>query len=245
MPGPALARSKRISRWDSTRIYDVGGREYPSVTSVIGMMDKPALVPWAAKMAAEYAVENREAVALLDDDDAVTLIKSNWRKQRDKAANFGTDVHKYIEDGVTPEDTRAAAYVASAGVYLEEHVTQVISQETTIVNVDEGYAGTADLFALQGHEFFVADWKSGSGLYESAAMQLVALSNGTHYVNDDGTLVPITEWPYYGHGVRLTATGYELKTVRMNGLSARLMWKAFTGLIPAWHMKVGGDPWDK
>ena len=98
MSTPALSRRMIYGRWnEQTRVYDIPGHpSMPSVTSVIGMKNKPALINWAAKLAAEYSQEHREALNELDPEAAVDAIKGSWRRHRDKAADFGTAVHDAI-----------------------------------------------------------------------------------------------------------------------------------------------------
>lgn len=243
---PLLAHSKRIDQWNNTRVYEIEGKEYPSVTSIIGLLDKPALISWAAKLSAEYAVAHLDAIALLPAADAINLVKRNWRGERDRSADFGTYVHDLIDQDIMPAtDTKEYGYVAAAATYMDDQGLTPVAQERTIVNKQAGYAGTADLFAVQENRLIVSDWKTGNGLYESAAMQLVALANATHYADENGNLVAIEEYPDEGHAVRLHPAGYELRTVDMGGENAQIMFAAFVSLIDVWRMKVHNKYWDK
>ena len=246
MTKPLLARSKRINRWNNTRVYEIQNKEYPSVTSIIGMLDKPALINWAAKLSAEYAIEHATALALLPPADAVKVVKGSWRGARDESADFGTYVHDLIEqDTMPPKDSKAWPYVQAAAQYMDDQGLTPIAQERTVVNVKAGYAGTADLFSVQENRVIVSDWKTGNGLYESAAIQLVALANADRYANENGDLLAVKELPDEGHAVRLHPNGYELRTVDMDGENAQLMYAAFVSLIDVWKMKVNDHYWDK
>lgn len=249
MTQPRLARQIQFGRFDKTRVYDIDGHSYPSVTSVIGMQDKPALVPWAAKMAAEYAVANREAIALLDDQDAVQLIKSNWRKMRDRAADFGTDVHKMIEEGtVPPPESDHFGYVVAADTMLREHDLVPVALEVTVVNPAAGYAGTVDVIATNEHgDTVYLDWKTGKGTYyDSHGMQLAALMEATHVAGPDGTVteIPGEQRPTEGIAVRLHSTGYEAKGVRVHSDGYQALYMAYVGLIDVWQLKANRHRWD-
>lgn len=249
MTNPKLARQINFGKFDQTRVYDIDGRQYPSVTSVIGMMDKPALVPWAARMAAEYAVQNREAIALLDDPDAVTLIKSNWRKMRDTAADFGTMVHAFIEDGYTPPtDDPAFGYVAMAEIMLTEHQLTPVAVEVTVCHPEAGYAGTVDVIATDDNgDTIYLDWKTGKGLYyDSHGMQLAALMEATHVAGPDGTLaeIPGEQQPIEGVAVRLAPDHYEAKGIRQGTDGYLDLFTAFVGLTDTWILKTNQRRWD-
>src|SRR5690606_2382288 len=135
MTAPARSRNIRI-RGSSSRIYtDAAGREYPSVTSVIGLLDKSdALVPWAAKAAAEYAVLHRDALAQLPAPDAITLIKNNWRQKRDQAADLGTLVHDYLDRGRRPDRLPERAYFTQAERFIEAIGLTVEATEVSVCN---------------------------------------------------------------------------------------------------------------
>ena len=41
--------AKQFTGWDKARFYTIDGRKYPSVTTVLDIINKPALGPWYAK----------------------------------------------------------------------------------------------------------------------------------------------------------------------------------------------------
>ena len=44
----------------SAYIFD--GVEYPSVTTILGILDKPALIGWAAGLAVDWCINHREQI---------------------------------------------------------------------------------------------------------------------------------------------------------------------------------------
>lgn len=131
-----------------------------SVTNVLSVgCAKPALVPWAAKIAAEYAIEHQGALmarSRTDRDGAVKAIKEQVTVARDKAADLGSRIHALAEAhalGTTlaheDGDDEAEKYVAQYrrflddfDIDLEQHVE---ATELTVANPAAGYAGTLDL----------------------------------------------------------------------------------------------------
>ena len=247
MVAPQGSSTIKYGNWNErARVYIFDGVTYPSVTSVIGMMDKPALINWAARLAAEYSQDNRAALGQLDPEAAVDAIKGAWRRSRDRAANFGTAVHEMIESRETPEpDSELAPYVDGAAAFLKGFKLDVTSQEVTVVSKEHGYAGTMDVLALRPKDdaVVVVDWKSGKGLYDSAALQLSALMNADHIVRNN-QLVPFNG-AHLGVAVRLTQQGkYYIEVLHRTTKVEERTYKAFIGLIDVWHYKTKAEVWE-
>ena len=91
----ALLGGDRHYTWPPT------GEVFSSVTTNLGALAKPFLVPWAAKLSAEYAVKHwNELDALIkggDPETAKNLIKVAHKKYRDVAAGVGTIAHDCLD----------------------------------------------------------------------------------------------------------------------------------------------------
>jgi hypothetical protein len=145
MTEPALAQNVR----GKGRHYQTpGGELVPSVTNVIGILDKPALPRWSAKMVAETAYRMRHALSEMGESEAVDMLKgSPWSKSK-RAADRGTDIHGYLEarlngwevDDLSPD---AEPYRAAADAWFETADVDVVATELTAFH--PAYAGTMDL----------------------------------------------------------------------------------------------------
>jgi hypothetical protein len=90
---------------DGNRHYThpVTGEQLISVTTVLGATENKAsyLVPWSARLAAEFAVENLKMLAGLvkeeGKDAAVDLVKDQAKQLRDRKADAGKYVHDVAE----------------------------------------------------------------------------------------------------------------------------------------------------
>lgn len=69
----------------------------PSVTTILGLVDKPALIQWAANQTVEWAVQNASQLYVKEDENIRTWGKYRWKDVRDERAEVGTGVHEYIE----------------------------------------------------------------------------------------------------------------------------------------------------
>lgn len=74
----------------------------PSVTAITGMLDKPALVPWATKMAVKYLREwiEENDHKEVSKETMITLFERAGERhafERDNAALIGSEVHAFCE----------------------------------------------------------------------------------------------------------------------------------------------------
>src|SRR6266542_1925950 len=94
-------------RWTRARFYTIRGRQFPSVTTILDVIAKPALGPWYAKEERRYfeaaMLEVLARPGARDPEyvlsavaDAVTGVKAADR-ERQKAAAIGTAIHAGIE----------------------------------------------------------------------------------------------------------------------------------------------------
>ena len=142
-----------------------------SVTTIIGTLDKPALVYWAAEETAKAAVLERDAwegLAGRDTADAIDwLKKARFRKVRGQrtAAELGTAVHAVCEayalTGIEPEmDDEVRPFFDQFDRWLQKFTPSFQATEVTVYSPTYGYAGTLDaLMTIDGVRFLV-DYKT-------------------------------------------------------------------------------------
>lgn len=165
-----------------------------SVTTLISNgTAKPALVGWAAKVVAEYAVDHRAGWGQMADSDrdaVVKMLAGSRFKTNERASTRGNDVHAALEQidlGVEPlVQGEAAPYVEQYRKFLAEHRPTPLLAEATVYNPELGYAGTLDKimqFARWGTDAFIVDVKTTDKAkakrrsgppYPEVALQLVA-----------------------------------------------------------------------
>src|SRR5699024_666377 len=83
------------------------GKPVPGVTSIIGVLDKPAIPKWAASQVAEYVADHPEAIGHLYEMGRRPMVDAlkgmPWQK-RDDAADRGHKLHDYAERLLRDED---------------------------------------------------------------------------------------------------------------------------------------------
>ena len=181
------------------RDYIINGVKYARVTSALGVINKPALVPWARNQ----AFEALRAVWLdptfipdvgqLDHHDAKSLAafcdvwidEAKRRPESQKvAAELGTQAHALIHrllEGDTaaaeeiPEGLRPA--VLGASRFLRDNRIQPVRTEFTVWDQQQKLAGTIDGVGWRDGNLVIWDWKRSKGLYPEMALQLASYAN--------------------------------------------------------------------
>jgi hypothetical protein len=152
-----------------------------SVTTILGALDKPALLYWASEQSALAAVHNEATWRgmLADDDpacahtDAATCPAVKWlrdaRFRRPKgmrsATELGELVHRACEEyavtGTRPGvDDEVRPFLDRFDGWLDRFGPSYQAAEVAVFHPDLGYAGTADAFLTIGGVRYIADYKS-------------------------------------------------------------------------------------
>jgi len=167
-----------------------------SVTTIIGALDKPALLYWAAEQTALAAVASAKSLpARIDEEGAAEVVKwlRDARFRRNKAersaAELGTAVHEACESyaltGQRPDvDAEVQPFLDQFDAWAQEFQPEYQAAEVTVYNPTYGYAGTCDAFLTVGGVRFIADYKTTrksfdnrgnpTGPYPEVALQLAA-----------------------------------------------------------------------
>lgn len=69
----------------------------PSVTTILNLVNKEALIQWAVNQTVEWAAANVNLLYVKSEDDIKRWGKYRWTDVRDERAEVGTGVHEYIE----------------------------------------------------------------------------------------------------------------------------------------------------
>lgn len=197
----APARPRVATRHDTRegRFYMIDGEKYPSVTTILKAIDKPALIAWAANLERALVMEAAadlyaDAVALphqlpragyvLSLEQRLGTVKAH-QKARDKAADIGTETHALIEwwlrkglgqvVGPEPAVSDPAQWGFMAWQDWAKSVDLVpLFIEQVLYSRAHNYAGTMDLLALVKGRETVVDVKTGKAVYPEAGLQNVA-----------------------------------------------------------------------
>jgi hypothetical protein len=169
--------------------YLIDGVSYPSVTTILGILAKPALITWAAKQAAKAVLKDP---ILYDTPHAAAA--AIYTIDGEKATDRGRDAHKVAEEytraiikGTADQFTSENAYFPAIRSFFEQIKPEPIAIEVVLFNTEHAYAGTADLLAKIGGKLALIDWKTSKYAYEDYQLQLAAYANCDTGILEDGT----------------------------------------------------------
>ena len=177
--------------------YKVGEEIVPSATKVLGVISKPALVPWALKMGVEWfegkVFKDEESSANgthvykspLGLDSIIKGIKSAHRQTSTSAINIGTITHDWVEDAINfhikggeipelPTQEEALNSIDAFKSWVQENDIEWISAEEKLYHRKHKYAGTVDALANINGEYCVIDWKTSKAVYPEYHLQVAA-----------------------------------------------------------------------
>lgn len=174
--------------------YRLDGEWVPSVTSILSVLDKPAIPKWATNIVAEYVADNPNGVDELrrmGRGPMIQALKGIPWAQRDQAGARGNILHEYAEELLHGREIDVAEehvpVMESALAFMEDwHITPVLV-ETAVASREHQWAGTLDLLANYtrpdtGHQgTAIFDWKSGKALYPEYGWQMNAYAHAEFY----------------------------------------------------------------
>lgn len=192
-------RIAKSNKWgDRSRFYTVGKNEYPSVTTILSAVGKPALINWAAKVEREMVIEVAgELYQTVSDTpkmsttawkialiDKIGKTKAS-QKELTKASEIGSQAHSRIEweikrqllhdVGPCPIISPQAQLAVGAWERWKNSVrfNPLLCEQAVWSDIHE-YAGTMDLIAEINGEITLLDWKTGKAVYKEAHLQNAA-----------------------------------------------------------------------
>ena len=181
-------------------------RQYPSVTTLIGQLDKPGLSWGAAKETAVYCLNHHSELAAMEYVDAVDKARKHHRVLWDGAARMGTVAHSaadafaYGEGFTAPEDMdpvereQAETYIGGLLDWWVTRQPEVLATELIVRHTSDRcrYIGSLDMLALIDGVPTVLDWKctkklDGDGYVQDWTLQTHAYALTTEVCHYHGT----------------------------------------------------------
>lgn len=153
-----ICYNKRMKR----QYFDLHGIEVPSVTTVLAQLNKPQLVPWAAKLAKQGI---------------------NWEQVRNDAAEIGTVAHTMVENFIKnqpsdftrhPHYQKALKAFSAFQYWVSMNDVKFLGSEIPLVHHKKRFGGTIDIIALVNGKVTLIDLKTSNSLSEEYNYQVSA-----------------------------------------------------------------------
>ena len=197
---PKKSRAHTIYKLDD-------GTRIPGVTTVLGILNKPALVKWA----------NNLGLQGIDSS-----------KYRDEMADIGTLAHQMIVDYFNNVETDTTEYsekqiglaencLLSFWSWEKSHKIEVIMAEAPLISQEHSFGGTIDCYCNLDGQPTLLDFKTGKGIYPEYFYQLAAYE---HLLAEAGYIIEISRILRIG---RDEDEGFEERSVGKLGKQ----WKIF------------------
>jgi hypothetical protein len=199
----AAHKSKQHTRYKKLDGTPVGG-----VTSVLGVLSKPALVPWANRLGLQGVEVNKyidvlaevgtlahyltichltKTIDVLEDigDFKSDVWGTNVNRVMFNLAEKAPEVNEYSPNQVASSLNCLRKYLN----WESKHDVKPIDAEFGLVSEKWGFGGTIDLFAFIDGKLECVDFKTGKAIYDTHFYQTAAyrrLIDESHYGQDIG-----------------------------------------------------------
>jgi hypothetical protein len=195
---------------DSRGVYAWKDERFPSITTLLKQLDKPALPRWAAKSVAEHVADFVNNVArrqrlswaaihkYLGDSESLKQVPWKYAEKRRDIGSTLHDIAEQVAGGATinpdvfADDIRplVMAYLD----FCDQEQPEFHAMETGCFNRTIGYACTLDSIMVLprfGNVSCICDYKTGKDVYQEAMLQVNAQRVCEFIGLRDGTEIPM------------------------------------------------------
>ncbi|KAL6059871.1 hypothetical protein QOT17_013907 [Balamuthia mandrillaris] len=261
----AALMSRLVSRLPSIgknggRFYKVEGVEqsFPSVTTVLSVINKPQLMQWTKEMALQsvrlsilesplpsFGGAAQETVLKQWVSKIIKKASLDPGKIGEEAASFGTRSHVLIEQLLLDQKPdipdNLQTVVKSFRVYQKSAPFRIMETEKMVYSLRHGYAGALDALALTPPEqpsdppegrLVAMDWKTSNATYAEYALQVAAYAKA----HEEMTGQKVEE----GWIIRLDKHRPRFEARRVKDLDA--CFQVFLSALEVWKFVNGSSP---
>lgn len=197
------------------REYTFDGIAYPSVTTILGLLDKPYLLPWAAEQGAKYVLDHisKEGIqhTIEHSEPVLESARLAHTKVSGAAKDIGSDVHKLIETYIKRKLSGSMVPIELQD-YCEEVVAcwsqfllwelalkpYWIETEQQVLNQADGFAGTLDAVCDIDGKIYVIDFKTDKQISDTYPLQISAYQSAYNLSGGRATNQGILRLPKNG-----------------------------------------------
>jgi len=179
---------KRHRYYVTDRDMGLDNEWVPGCTSITGVINKPALMGWAVKMAGEHIRENLKPGVALDEvqiSQLITDAKRAHRQKKESAADLGTMIHAWIEQYIKaemnikgfkkPEDPTNEKMQSAVLAFFDwrnKHKVTFTHSEQKVYSRMAQVAGTIDAVGTIDGKLAIIDFKTSNGIWPEMTLQV-------------------------------------------------------------------------
>jgi hypothetical protein len=167
------------------RYYAIDGKKFPSVTSILDVLNKPQLVNWAVRLTRDsleqelFTLQRANSLQDLNAGSLLAKSASEHNRVKNAAADHGIDIHRriaaYVDDKFSYMSKNARDPVIKAfRAWQDEAQFVPNASEKLVISGEHEYAGSADLIGTLDGRLALLDIKTGRGVYPEYKLQLAA-----------------------------------------------------------------------
>ena len=171
--------------------YLLDDKPITGVTTILKVIAKPFLIPWAANMAVDY-IEKHQVIGhynmatktgSIEFDMGFTELlkqaKSAHTQKRDKAGDIGKEAHKLCENWIKSKDgnvkksksPQVNKMVRNFCEWANKNKVKFIASEKKVFSEKYWFCGTYDFLCEIDKKIWLGDIKTGSGIYPDMFFQ--------------------------------------------------------------------------
>lgn len=162
--------------------YEVDGEKVISVTSITGIINKPALLYWAVGLAKNHLLELLESGQAVKTEDVLEAVGLHKQK-KEEAADKGTKIHTWAEEYINallreeplpdlPKDDQLANGAMAFMKWISENNVVLDESERLVYSKKYKYAGMADCIGWVDGKKALIDFKTGKAIYNEMRYQV-------------------------------------------------------------------------
>mgnify|MGYP001619811504 FL=1 len=170
-------------------VHTLDGLPLHGITTVLKVISKPALIQWAANMAVQYVKENSSGFEQFEGeqtnfyrgitDELLEKARFAHRKKKEKAGDWGTIVHKAIEEWIKTEtepklENEQQLVFDKFKEWVKENKIEFLESEKHVWSRNLWIGGITDGIMKMDGKKYVFDVKTSSAIYNEFFFQMAA-----------------------------------------------------------------------
>lgn len=152
-----------------TRYKTRDGKIVPGVTTIIGVLNKPALVRWANQL----GLQGIDSTKFVDEKASIGTLAHEMVMQHFAGTLDDMDFSDYTQNQIDLAENSLISFFE----WESKHTVEPILVEHDMVSESMLYGGCCDLYCRLDGEPVLVDIKTGKAIYKEMGIQLAAYKN--------------------------------------------------------------------